>query len=252
MRKLIIFLAAMLLSAGTASAGSPPELRDDLKNFSGQIGVYAKNLNTGKSFYFNDNIVFPTASTSKLVVAVAVYKYLYPDATPAKKNFYDASISRMIQASDNDSFQELLDETEALHSDALTQVPSDLRLRQTQIHSEAAFDRYSYHSVTTPREMAKVLETVFRERYLGKLKSKELCEYLANTIYNDEIPRHMETRVMHKTGQLNDVMCDVGIVDDGRDQILISVYTITDQPEQYASDFIATTAAKLYNLLRRK
>jgi beta-lactamase class A len=75
---------------------------------------------------------------------------------------------------------------------------------------------------------------------------------LTNSIFQEEIPRYMDTPVMHKVGQLDDILCDVGVVDDGKDQILISVFTKTDQSEEYASDFIAGISAKLYNELRRK
>jgi beta-lactamase class A len=55
---------------------------------------------------------------------------------------------------------------------------------------------------------------------------------------------------MHKVGELDDILCDVGVVDDGKNQIVISIYTQTDQGAEYASDFIATLAARLYNDLR--
>jgi len=96
------------------------------------------------------------------------------------------------------------------------------------------------------------MENICRGRYPGQQKSGEIKDRLANTIFRDEIPRFMETKVMHKVGELDNLLCDVGIVDDGKDQILISVYTLTDRPGGYASDFIVKTAAKAYHALRRK
>jgi beta-lactamase class A len=186
------------------------------------------------------------------MVALAVHKYLYPTASAYKKELCDQQIEAMITVSDNDSFYALLEELDANKSDALNRVGKDLRLKRTQIHSEDAFKRFKYHSVTTPYEMAKVLETIHSDKYLGKQRSTQYKDQLANTIFNDEIPRFMLTKVMHKTGELDNVLCDVGVVDDGKDQILISVYTTTDREGPYASDFIANTAAKLYNVLRRK
>lgn len=161
------------------------------------------------------------------MVALAVYKYLYPAAPPEKKNKYDADIKYMMTVSDNDSFYDLLDEIAAYKSDALTRTIKDLKLRKTMIHNDQAFNKYGYHSVTTPYEMARVFETIYRDRYIGKDKAKLMKDELANTIYQDEIPRYMLTRVMHKVGELDNVLCDVGIVDDGRDQIFISIYTTT-------------------------
>lgn len=254
LRKVAVVLLIILnVTAVSVSAASlETEIKNDLKRFEGQVGIYAKNLRTGKAIEFNEDAVFPTASTSKLVVAMATYKYLYPKASYSKKELYDSNIQYMMTVSDNNSFAELLDEIDVYRPDALNRVVKDLRLKKTMIHSEEAFEKYNYHSVTTPYEMAKVFENIHGDKYLGKDKSNVLKYELANTIFHDEIPRHMLTPVMHKVGQLDDVLCDVGIVDDGKDKILISAYTRTQQSDEYASDFIANISAKLYNALRRK
>jgi len=231
---------------------SSKEITDGAKKFSGTVGIYAKNLKTGKSLAYNGDAVFPATSTAKLIVTMALYKYLYPNASQGKKDWYDRCVDDMIVVSGNDSYSAMLGEIDTVRPDALRRVEKDLGLKKTLTHSETAFKRYKYHSVTTPYEMACVLENIFRERYLGKKKSAEVKDKLANTIFHDEIPRYMETRVYHKVGALDNLLCDVGIVDDGKDQILISVYTLTSQSEDYASDYIAKMAAQAYNALRRK
>ncbi len=248
----LLILLVIISNTGLAAPAEIREINKEIKNFDGKVGIYAKNLKTNRSIEYQEDVVFPTASTSKLVVAMAVYKYLYPKATPAKKAMYDTDIQYMMRVSDNESFYELLDELGAQKSNALNRVVRDLRLRRTEIHSEKALQKYRYRSVTTPYEMAKVFEALHKERYLAKEKSAAMKNDLANTIFKDEIPRFMQTKVMHKIGQLDDLLCDVGIVDDGKDQILISIYTITGRSEEYASDFIANMSAKLYNALRRK
>ncbi|MCP6429337.1 class A beta-lactamase-related serine hydrolase, partial [Klebsiella pneumoniae] len=80
---------------------------------------------------------------------------------------------------------------------------------------------YSYHSVTTPYEMSKVLESIYREKYIDKKNVRRLKDDLASTIFHDEIPRYMQVPVFHKVGELDDVLCDVGVVQDGHDPILI-------------------------------
>ena len=124
-------------------------------------------------------------------------------------------------------------------------------LKRTKIHNEDAFRQYGYHSITTPKEMAEVFRAIDQGRYVGKAKTAVLKDELANTIFQDEIPRFMLTNVMHKVGELDNVLCDVGIVDDGKDRILMSIYTDAASDTSVKSDMIAYTAAKLYNLLRR-
>lgn len=229
------------------------EIGTAIDRFDGKAGIYAENLGTGKSIKINADTVFPTASTHKLVVALAVYKYLYPEASATKKKKYDQHIKDMMVISDNPAFYELLDEIEATKPGALTQVLTDLQLRQTRIHSRDAFAKYGYHSVTTPYEMSVVFKTIYNENYLGKEMSAILKEELAHTIWREEIPRFMQkSKVMNKTGQLPGMMCDVGIVDDGKDRILISIYTTSANTEKYTSNFIANLSAKAYNALRTR
>lgn len=245
---LLAMMATNVLAAPTAYN----EITNDANHFTGKVGIYGKNLRSGKTFEYNSDNFFPTASTSKLVVALAVYKYLYPSATGAKRNLYDTDIGYMMTVSDNPSFDELLNEIAREKPNALLQVTKDLNLKKTWIHNDDAFKRFNYHSVTTPKEMAKVFESLYSNRYIGQTKSEKMKTDLSNSIFHDEIPRYMQTKVMHKVGELDKILCDVGVVDDGKDQILLSIYTSTDLPSQYASDYIATTSAKLYNALRHK
>lgn len=229
------------------------QLQQSISNFEGKTGIYAKNLKTGQVFSFNQDAVFPTASTHKLVVALAIYKYLYPEASAVEKKRFDSNIKKMMVVSDNPAFYELLVDIERKKPDALTQVLTDLKLISTRIHSREAFAKHGYHSVTTPYEMGVVFETIYNETYLGKEFSAILKDELSKTIFKEEIPRFMSNvKVLHKVGELPGVQCDVGVVDDGRDQILISVYTTTRRAPPYASNFIADISAKTYNLLRSK
>lgn len=255
MKKKVLLIMLCLLAAFSTNAFAATalnkQIESDLKGFRGKVGVYAKNLNTGKTFQFNQDAVFPTASTSKLVVALATYKYLYPATGPDKREQYDNDIRLMMTVSDNNSFYELLNEMDSRHPEVLDKVVKDFRLRQTKIHNEAAYNKYQYHSVTTPYEMGKVFEKIYLNKYLDKDKSEKLKAGLANTIFHDEIPRYMMTPVYHKVGELDQILCDVGVVQDGHDPILISFYTDTSD-HTYSSNFIAAESAKLYNALRRK
>jgi len=93
-KKIIVVLVLLSIFTTTALAASPldREIKGDLNGFNGKVGVFAKNLKTGKTIEFNQDVVFPTASTSKLVVALATYKYLYPKAGIDKTNEYDQDI----------------------------------------------------------------------------------------------------------------------------------------------------------------
>ena len=225
----------------------------DTEAFNGKAGLFAKNLNTGKSIAINEHQIFPTASTHKLVVALATYKYLYSEVSPDKKKQYDLYIKNMMQVSYNPAFYRMVRELDSRRPEALSQVLKDLQLKNTWIYSEEAFRKYGYHSVTTPAEMAIVFETIYQEQYLGKEMSGILKEALAKTIYQEEFPLFMQKgKVIHKVGSLPGMLCDVGIIDDGKDQILISFFTTSKQAEKQSSLYIAEASADLYNALRSR
>lgn len=248
--KMVLLLLILFLSQSLAQAPAYSKGNAELGAFDGYVGIYAKNLRTGQTISLDQNKVFPTASTSKLAVALAVYKYLYPAAPAEAKAEYTEDIDLMMRVSDNQSFYDSLAEIDQLSFNPLNAVVQDLSLHQTKIHSSEARQIYGYSSVTTPYEMAILFESIFRDNYLGPQQSAILKEALANTIFHDELPRFLPGTVMHKIGHLDDILCDVGIVDDGEDQILISIYTRTDRGEEYASNYIANTAAALYRALK--
>lgn len=247
----LCFLLMLPQTALASERSDRKSLEAYISSFNGRIGIYSENIKTGKSFRYNENEIFPTASTSKLLVALAIYKYLYPSASAELKKMYDNNIYRMIHTSDNNAFNDLLDNLENTSPNALKLTVAGLGLKQTRIHNEEAFQKYGYHSITTPREMAGVFQAIGEGKYLEKSQIEVLKDELANTIFHDEIPRFMQTKVMHKVGELDNVLCDVGIVDDGKDRILMSIYTDSGVEVGVKSDIIAFTAAKLYNLLRR-
>lgn len=76
------------------------------------------------------------------MVALATYKYLYPQPEPAKASQYDRQIELMMTVSDNNSFQELLNEMDTDHKDILSKIVKNLQLRKTKIHNEDAFKKY--------------------------------------------------------------------------------------------------------------
>lgn len=242
-------------SAQTADdpAGQIAKIRHHAEAFNGSVGIFAKNLNTGKTIALHEDKIFPTASTHKLVVAMATYKYLYSEVSPEQKQQYDIYIKKMMEVSDNPAFHRMVRELEVRKPEALSQVLKDLQLKNTWIHSKEAFHQYGYHSVTTPREMAIVFETIYQEQYLGKEMSVILIETLSQTIFKEEIPRFMQkSKVMHKVGSLPGMLCDVGIIDDGKEQLLLSIFTTSKQTEKQSSLYIAETSASLYNALKSR
>jgi hypothetical protein len=58
-----------------------------------------------------------------------------------------------------------------------------------------------------------------------------------------------ERKVIHKIGEQDDILADVGIIEGPNGSILISIFTETPQDGDFASDYIVAISACLYSRL---
>lgn len=219
--------------------------------FQGAVGVYAKNLKTGQVLVLNPDDIFAAASTVKVPVSIVMYRHFYKQADPAMRDVYDTGVELMMTVSDNDYFADFLDEIEESIGPAVIREHfSRLGMKNTTIRDSQARNAFGYSNVTTAQDMA----IIFEQLYLGKLISPEktafMLDAMAHSIFPDEMARYMQQRkVIHKIGELDDVLADVGIVEGPNGPILISIFTETPQDGDYASDYIAAMSACVYSRL---
>ena len=219
--------------------------------FLGAVGIYAKNLKTGQVLVLNPDDIFAAASTIKVPVSIIVYRHFYNQAAPALRAVYDTGVELMVTVSDNDYFADFLDEIEEnIGAEVIREHFSRLGMKNTSIRDSKARKSFGYSNVTTAKDMA----IIFEQLYLGKLISPEktnfMLEAMAHSIFPEEMPRYMQQRkVIHKIGELDDVLADVGVIESPNGPILISIFTETPQDGDYASDYIAAMSACLYSRL---
>src|ERR1700743_2938366 len=71
--KLLLLLLAISSTAFAQTDNKlTTQLQDAIKGFNGQIGIYVKNLKTGKTAAINADTLFPTASMIKVSIQCAV------------------------------------------------------------------------------------------------------------------------------------------------------------------------------------
>ena len=257
---LIAILVVLLLSAGSPQLAfaqntpSPASLPADclpVGKFFGDVGYYAKNLKTGQVIEYRPDSIFAAASTIKVPVSIIVYRHFYKQADPAMRSVYDTGVELMMTVSDNDYFADFLDEIEeVIGPEVIREHFSRLGMKNTMIRDSQARKAFGYSNVTTAQDMA----IIFEHLYLGKLISPEktslMLDAMANSIFPDEMSRYMQQRkVIHKIGELDDVLADVGVIESPNGPILISIFTETPQDGDYASDYIAAMSACLYRWL---
>src|SRR6201986_4427397 len=70
----ILFIVAFCATAFAQTDNKlTAQLQDAIKGFNGQVGIYVKNLKTGKTAAINADTLFPTASMIKVSIQCGVF-----------------------------------------------------------------------------------------------------------------------------------------------------------------------------------
>jgi beta-lactamase class A len=240
------------------------KVRAAIAAFPGTVSLFAKNLETGESFGIRENERVRTASTIKLPIMVAAFsavaqgktKWDEPSTlrerdkvsgTGVLHEFSDGVtvplrdlVHIMIVVSDNTATNLVLDRITA---DFVNAEMDKLGLKDTRslrkiLGSGAAgghsregklpeFQRFGL-GVSTPREMATLLEKIERREIVSAEASREMLAILKRQQYKDGIGRRLPGReVASKSGALDRLRSDVGIVYSIGGRIVVAV-TVDD------------------------
>jgi beta-lactamase class A len=242
---LLPFLAAVLPAQPLQTA-----IRDRIAAFPGTVSLYAKNLDTGAVIGIRETDPVRTASTIKLPIMAAVFdavargqaKWDEPLTLTAQEKVtgsgvlgveFSASdrlplrdvLHLMIVLSDNTATNMILDRFTA---DAVNAYLDKIGIATTRSMRKimgsgpaAGFSaagklpenqKYGL-GVSTPRDMVTILERLDRGEIVSPDASREMLAILKRNQDNTGIVRHlMEFPVAHKTGALDALRSDVGIV----------------------------------------
>lgn len=235
------------------------KIQTEIKNFSGKVWIYAKNLDTGKDYALRAGEQVRTASTIKLPIMaetfrqVAAGKLNWTDEmvlTKEKKQggsgilfeFSDntkidlkTAVNLMIVVSDNTATNLVLDK---VTSDAVNDYMDSLGLRQTRSmrkiggggDSKAFADPQNKLfglGASSPKDMVKLLEMLERGELVSKDASAEMINILKRQQFKDGIGRGLPDTVpsASKSGALDRLRADVGIVYTRRGRIAMAITT---------------------------
>ena len=215
--------------------------------FSGEFGMFARNLATGESVGFHEDAVMPTASTIKVCVLGELYRQadeglvdlqerrvVMPDdwwgGSGVLKEFEPGvaptvqDLARlMIVVSDNVATGMLV---RLLGRERINQTMRDWGLFQTELvwKLELGHDIRDY-AVSTPRELARLMELIATDAVLTPEACAAMRDHLSRQQYLDQIPRYLpynpygayvgaesEVTVANKTGFYSGVRVDAAIV----------------------------------------
>jgi len=241
-------------------------------SYRGHVGIYLMDLQTGKTWEYNPDRLFPSASLIKVPIMASVFEKIKLGAitmdTRLKLTRRDrvggsgslkwvrngTSLSvmeiiyKMITESDNTATRMLID---YVGMDYLSRTFRELGLVNTNISQEGmslASGHVANDNFTTAREMAMLMEKIYGGELVNREASEEMLEVLKHNKSHNRLRKGlpMGWEIGHKTGLLRKSCHDVGIVFSPRGDYVIAVLTSNVPDYTSAKNFIARVAKLTY------
>lgn len=240
----------------------------ECKRYRATVGIYFKDLTSNMVWEHNADKLFISASLIKLPIMIAVM-----DLVERRKVSFDTEfvitdkdkvwgsgslkwamsgtriplleiIYRMITESDNTATRILIDN---FGIDYFQTAFRKMGLKYTNITLEGldlTSGRVAKENYTTPREMAYLLEKIYRGEVISKEKSALMLDILKRTKSHSRIRKGIPYtwEVGHKTGLLRRSCSDVGIIFSPKGDYILAI--LLDDVPSYSSgkNFISKIA----------
>ncbi len=247
-------------------------LEKNSKAYNGKVGIYIKDIATGKTWEYNADRLFPSASLIKVPIMAAVCDKIKLGAftldTQIKLTRHErvggsgslkwvrdgTSLSvmeiiyKMITESDNTATRMLID---YVGMNYLSGAFINMGLARTNITPEGmslTSGRVPRENLTTAREMASLMDRI----YSGTLVDKESSEFMLEVLKHNKSKSRLRKglpigwEIGHKTGLLRRACHDVGIVFSPRGDYVIAVLTSEAPNYTTAKNFISKVAKLTY------
>ncbi len=182
----------------------------------GTFGIAVKNLTTGETFFQNENEPFLMASTYKVPLVLTSYVEeekgnLDPNADLGAGFTVATGREPIITRSEEDLAENL---AAILGWPKIQQFTNSLGMQNTY------FDN---HFTTTPKDMMVLLEKIYNGQGMSKSARDNIYTLMAKQQIADRIAKYLpaSVTVADKTGDLDDVRHDIGIVTAGKQVYVI-------------------------------
>lgn len=215
------------------------KLNDLVKGFNGDVGIYVKNLKTGKIASINADTIFPTASMIKVPITCGIFNkiekgeldyhstlmycdsllYAGEDILGSFKDSEKISLSKvlMLMITTSDNTASLWSQLLAGTGTAINEVMASNGLKDTRVNSRTPGRRENQQKYgwgqTTPKEMATLL-TLIRD---GKMINPAASE----RIYRNLIRIYWDTEALSQIPPTVQVASKSGAVDAARSEVLL-------------------------------
>ncbi len=210
-----------------------------IKGFNGEIGVHVKDIRNGTIVSINADSVFPTASMIKVPILVGIMdkiikgeltyhqelvyndSLLYEgvDILGSFKNGEKIELSKvmMLMLTMSDNTASLWLQSLAGTGTRINEIMYGLGLDSTKVNSrtpsrEANRLKYGWGQ-TTPKEMATLLERIYKKQVISDSLSKKMMRLLGRSYWDEEALSQIPPTI--------EVFSKSGAVDESRSEVLL-------------------------------
>lgn len=242
-----------------------------LPDSQGTYSVAIKNLKTGEEYYREADRQFDAGSLYKLWVALTVLESIEKgEISPDETLIGDVSeINKILEVSDQEAEIQtgkieftvksaLLQMISISHNYAAVLLTQKIGTKKTQdsldnLGLKRTLIETEGRPKTTSRDLSIFLEKVYERKEICASVSAQLIDLLTLQKLNDKIPKYLpsETRVAHKTGEIDFEEHDAGIVFAPFGDYIIVVLSETDNPV-VAAEKIANLSKEVYEYFKLK
>lgn len=253
-------------------------IEEVVKGFGGDIGIYVKNLRTGKTVLINSDTIFPTASIVKVPILIGVmdkiqrgelaydsalvYKdsllYEGVDILGSFKNDEKILLKKvmMLMLTTSDNTASLWLQSLAGKGTRINEILDSLGLVYTRVNSrtpgrENNRTQYGWGQ-TTPKEMGTLFEKIYRNEIFSSAACDRMMRSLGRNYWDlneaiSQVPPYVE--VFSKNGCVNASRSEVLLVNAPHNPYIFCIFTKNNKDIQWTHANEAWTIARKISLL---
>ncbi|MCD2424302.1 class A beta-lactamase-related serine hydrolase [Niabella pedocola] len=225
-----------------------------IKGFNGTIGIYIKNLKTGKTVTINADTVFATASIIKVPILIGImdkirngvyhydssviyYDSLYYAGEDILGEFKNGGKLRlqklmMLMLTTSDNTASLWLQKLAGTGTRINELLDSLGYPDTKVNSRTpgrkAFQDANGWGQTTPREMARIFEDIYRNKIFSPAACERMQRCLGRNLWDtdegtSQVPPYIE--VYSKNGCVDENRNEILLVNAPNQPYIFSIFT---------------------------
>jgi len=239
-------------------------LRELVKDFKGDVGIYVKNLKTGKAAGFKADSIFPTASMIKVPITAGVFNkiekneldyktiltykdsllYAGEDILGSFKNGEKIALSKvlMLMITTSDNTASLWSQSLAGSGTEINNLMEKVGLKYTRVNSRTpgrtAYQQKYGWGQTTPREMATLVTMIRNGQLISPAASERIYRNLIRIYYDDvalsQIPPYIQ--VASKSGAVDEARSEVVLVNAPHGDYVFCIATNNQQDTSWKGE----------------